>query len=164
MRFSEIESFAKEMLSEYGLDHVEFKWSNAQSFVGQARTSREFGRVVGKQLKLSKPMLAALKPEHQESEILDVILHEIAHILANERYQDFCKHDYRWRHMAKKIGANPTTCVTEGTIDHKRIVTKYTAKCGRGCEYNFNRMGRHWKNGSYRCRDHARKLDIYINK
>lgn len=51
--------------------------------------------------------LAAL---NTDAEVLDTILHEIAHALAFEKYHTNCGHDSRWQAIAQQIGARPQRC------------------------------------------------------
>jgi len=51
--------------------------------------------------------LAAL---NSDEEVLDTILHEIAHALALIEHGQDCGHDGRWREIATRIGARPERC------------------------------------------------------
>ncbi|MEM9080381.1 MAG: SprT-like domain-containing protein [Verrucomicrobiota bacterium] len=57
--------------------------------------------------------LAALNPH---LEVLDTILHEIAHALAFEQYRTNCGHDPRWQAIAQAIGARPQRCYNPQTV------------------------------------------------
>lgn len=72
---------------------------NAERRFGVCRPSR-------KEISISRT-LAALNPEE---EVLDTILHEIAHALATIETGENCGHDERWKAICRRIGARPERC------------------------------------------------------
>lgn len=52
---------------------------------------------------------------YTKSQIVDVIKHELSHIIATLLHNDDCKHDSRWEDIAKEIGCNPSpsACLTQ---------------------------------------------------
>jgi len=59
-----------------------------------------------KEISLSK----ALVDLNPESEVLDTVLHEIAHALAEIEHGECCGHDQRWKAICTRIGARPQAC------------------------------------------------------
>ena len=88
-------------LSEHGL--------TARGWTGSLdNAERRFGicRPAQKEISISRT-LAALNPEE---EVLDTILHEIAHALAAIETRENCGHDERWKAICRRIGARPERC------------------------------------------------------
>lgn len=75
---------------------------------------RRFGvcKPAEKIISISRP-LALLNPE---VEVLDTILHEIAHALAWEKHGN-CGHDDRWKSICVEIGARPDRCYEDDIIE-----------------------------------------------
>lgn len=88
-------------LDEHGL--TERGWTG-----GLDHAERRFGvcRPAKKEITISRT-LAALNPDE---EVLDTILHEIAHALAAIEYRENCGHDERWKAICRRIGARPERC------------------------------------------------------
>ncbi|MGJ8725880.1 MAG: SprT family zinc-dependent metalloprotease [Roseibacillus sp.] len=88
-------------LAEHGL--AERGWTGSLD-----NAERRFGicRPAKREISLSRP-LAALNPEE---EVLDTILHEIAHALAGIETGQNCGHDERWKAICRRIGARPDRC------------------------------------------------------
>lgn len=98
-------------------------------------------------IELSEPWVEVL----DEQEVKDTILHEIAHAVAGLD----AGHGLRWKTVAMSLGARPSTCAK---ID-KEVVDKFNQKnakyhatcpCGKASMY-FNRMGKNWQQGKYKC-------------
>ncbi len=51
---------------------------------------------------------------NSEEEVLNTVLHEIAHALAFIEHGRQCGHDHRWRAIATRIGARPRRCFSGG--------------------------------------------------
>ena len=47
---------------------------------------------------------------NDDDEVLDTILHEIAHALAFEEHGENCGHDFRWKALCVRVGARPERC------------------------------------------------------
>lgn len=71
---------------------------------------------------------------NNEAEILDTILHEIAHALVGREH----RHDRIWKQKARDIGCNGKRCYGQGVI---RPVAKYSAICTR-CSSVYRRQRR----------------------
>lgn len=69
---------------------------------------RRFGicRPGRKEISLSRTLVSL----NSEEEVLDTILHEIAHALAGIEHGDNCGHDERWQAICRRIGARPERC------------------------------------------------------
>jgi len=65
-----------------------------------------------KRISLSR-RLSAL---NDEDEVVDTILHEIAHALAFEAHGEDCNHDARWKAICRRIGARPAACYDEAQV------------------------------------------------
>jgi predicted SprT family Zn-dependent metalloprotease len=52
----------------------------------------------------------ALTELNDEAQVVDTILHEVAHALAFERYGHGVGHDARWKAIAAQLGATPRAC------------------------------------------------------
>lgn len=64
----------------------------------------------------------------RDDEIMDTLLHEIAHALSYKLYgRQAVGHGYLWKHIAKQVGAKPQRCYT--SRDYKPVKGKYTATC-----------------------------------
>jgi predicted SprT family Zn-dependent metalloprotease len=115
-------SLANTLMKEHGIIEKgwKFKFDNAK---------RRFGvcKYTPKLISLSKPLTIL----NNESQVKDVILHEIAHALTPGE-----GHSMVWKRMAKSIG-----CCGERCYSSSKIVTpqsKYSAVCV-GCGYTHKK-------------------------
>lgn len=132
----EIEDFAKETLAELTIKYPQltgwtFKWD---------RTKRAVGRCFGaptKEIRLSKNLIPAI---NDQSKIVDIILHEIAHALAGVGNG----HNYVWQKWCHEIGAKTERCVDyDKYINREKIQFKYKDECSN-CG-NVTGHNRKWK-------------------
>jgi predicted SprT family Zn-dependent metalloprotease len=75
--------------------------------------------------KLWKRIISISKPSallNSENEVLDTILHEIAHALAPEG----AHHGWQWKMKAREIGAKPERCAGKETVP---VPSDWTAHC-----------------------------------
>ena len=88
-------------LTEHGL--AARGWTGALD-----NAERRFGvcRPAKKEISISRTLAALNSGE----EVLDTILHEIAHALADSIYRENCGHDERWKAICRQIGARPERC------------------------------------------------------
>lgn len=123
MQTTEAENLTIELMTEAGLieEGWSFQWSRARSIFGLCQYNP-------KVIKLSKPLVEL----NGEDQVIDTILHEIAHALAGPE----AKHGPEWKEMARKLGARPEAVTTEGTVPP----SKYFATCGCGYEFKRNRL------------------------
>lgn len=97
-----------------------------------------------------------------------IVLHEVAHAIANKRYQDNCNHDSRFKRVCKEIGCWNDTPVaadeftnalrqatilvegqknkTNGSTSVQPKKQKWTVVCGNGHEFHFARACQTTKN------------------
>ena len=129
MRLSEAERLARDILDKHDLsDKWEFRWSTGRTFAGKTEFYRSHvaaqkGRAG--RLALSRPFCSV----NERPQVLDTILHEVAHILAGIR----AGHGPAWKAVALKLGANPKSCVSaDAVVPPKR----YTGVCDK-CGYTF---------------------------
>lgn len=100
-----------------------FELDNAKRRLGVCRTR---SRIIS----ISKPSLLL----NSEDEVLDTILHEIAHALAPSG----AHHGWQWKMMARSIGAKPERC---GGSDVIQVPTDWTGQCA-DCFKTINRVRR----------------------
>ncbi|CAM3588079.1 SprT-like domain-containing protein [Nocardioides zeicaulis] len=106
---------------EHGLDGWRIELDRAKRRAGVCRHG---SRTIG--------LSAALTELHDEAEVRETILHEIAHALAGPRHQ----HDATWRAIAISIGSNGERCVRE---DAPRVLGDWRGACGGGHEFDRHR-------------------------
>lgn len=116
---SEITAFANEKLAEHGLDVKgwRFEFDRAKRRFGSCRYSKKIITV--------SIHLCAL---NSADEIMETILHEIAHALVGGVHG----HNHIWRRTALQIGSNGKRCHTSDTVAPKFIGT--CDNCGRRIE------------------------------
>lgn len=88
-------------LEEHGL--AERGWTGTLD-----NAERRFGlcRPAKKEISISRTLVAL----NSEEEVLDTILHEVAHALAGIEHRANCGHDERWQAICRRIGARPERC------------------------------------------------------
>ena len=108
---------------------------------GLDRAARRFGVCRGKQkrITLSLPLVRL----NEEDEVLDTVLHEVAHALAFEEFGVNCGHDARWKAICLRIGARPSRCFDGDEVrmptgswflihrDTAEVYRSYTRRPGR---------------------------------
>lgn len=149
MKKTEASYLARKLMNEHGLGHVTFEWSNRKHALGDCSYKRNASfQVVPDKIRLS----AVWVPYLDEAEVRDTILHEIAHALTPGH-----KHDYVWKAMCRKVGANPKRTAEAIPMELRKRVGrnefKYEARCVRNSEHvmYFNRYGKVWQRGGYVC-------------
>lgn len=97
-----------------------------------------------------------------------IVLHELAHAIANRRYQANCNHDSRFKRVCKEIGCyndtpyaddkftnalreaaaslNGSKTPTATTVKPIQQTKKWTVVCGNGHEFHFARACQTTKN------------------
>ena len=111
----------RRLLREHGLDDWTIVADRAKTRAGVCR----FGR---RQIGISAPITAL----HDESEVLDTILHEIAHALVGPEHG----HDAVWRAKALEIGCSGERCVS---TDSPRVPGDWVGRCPAGHEKSRHR-------------------------
>ena len=114
MNLEDARLLAHELMREHGLAGWRFELDRAKQRAGVCR-HRE--RVIG----LSGPITRL----HDEPEVRDTILHEIAHALAGPR----AGHGPAWAAVARSIGCSAQRCVSD---DAPRVPGDWVGVCARG--------------------------------
>ena len=94
---------------------------------------------------------------NSEADVLDTILHEIAHALAWERYGENCGHDQRWKKICKEIGARPVACFDNEVIQPRAPWVLVHRDSGEVFRTYHKRPRRNWSTVWIR----GRKSDTY---
>lgn len=125
MDLAAAEKLALEMMKRWGCDGWEFKWSHGKRQLGCAaiRQNRATGEVISRQLRLSKYLVAL----NDRPEVLDTILHEIAHIKAGLNNG----HNHIWKKWCRTVGARPQRCYDVGQVNV--VAAKYLIVC-KACD------------------------------
>lgn len=133
--------YTKDLLTEHGLGHMD---------VVLTRSKKALGECV---FLARKPFAIRLSgwwvDRADDATIIDTIRHEVAHAIAGVA----AGHGPQWKAAAEALGARPEQYAnTEAVIETAKKGAKYVATCGNGHQVHFNRMGRHWREGNYRCK------------
>ena len=126
MKVLEAYELATKLLQEHGLRQKGWVID-----IDNAKTRFGCCNFTKKEISLSKPLIEA----NDYVEVVDTILHEIAHALVGPGHG----HDAVWKRMCVKIGAKPQRCFSSD--DTVTIAGKYRAVCG-GCKKEFSRHKR----------------------
>lgn len=114
MDLRDASALAEHLLEQHGLAGWTVAWDSAKRRAGVCR----FGpRVLG----LSAPLTAL----HDEAEVRDTILHEIAHALTGPAHG----HDAHWRRVATSIGCSGLRCVAP---EAPRVEPTWQGTCPAG--------------------------------
>jgi SprT-like family len=114
-------AMGRSLLHEHGLDGWRLVADRAKTRAGVCR----YGR---RQIGISAPLTAL----HDEAEVRDTILHEIAHALVGPEHG----HDAVWRAKAIEIGSSGERCVSP---DAPRVVGDWVGRCAAGHERTRHR-------------------------
>ena len=119
------EDLARQLMQRWDCDDWEFKWSHGKRQLGCAavRTNRATGKIVSRQLRLSRYLVDL----NDEPEVRETILHEIAHIKAGVDNG----HNHVWKQWCGKVGARPERCSDESQVNV--VPPKYLIVC-KVCE------------------------------
>jgi predicted SprT family Zn-dependent metalloprotease len=122
MKLREIEEFAVELMDEYGLIEKgwTFKFDNAKVRFGCCNYTKRLITVSRNLAKINA-----------EAEVLDTILHEIAHALTPG-----AEHGPVWKAKCIEVGARPQACYSGERVT--RVPPKWTARCPK-CDRLFRR-------------------------
>ena len=133
---------------EHDITDVVFKWNGNKSRYGVVRSRFVNGVLVPKELELSEVLFDALIDKH---EMVDTVYHELAHIIAIQRYgRAGSGHGRLWKKVAREFGCSTDRC-SGADIDNDVVGYKYTAfcRCGKHKDSGFSRLGRVWENNYY---------------
>ena len=114
-------AMGRRLLREHGLDGWQIVTDGAKTRAGVCR----FGR---RQIGISAPLTAL----HDEAEVRDTILHEIAHALVGPQHG----HDAVWRAKAIEIGSSGGRC---SSPDAPRVVGDWVGRCPVGHQRSRHR-------------------------
>lgn len=146
---------AREVMDKHGLLYWKVTLINSKSVAGRCRYGRwneTPGRSYGT-IELSTPYLGV----HGDEEIMETILHEIAHALVGPKVQ---AHGAEWKKMARSIGSTGARCVSP---DAPKIASRYTGTCEGGHKYPRHRKTRDMEWSSHYCtRCSTRDKKAYI--
>ncbi len=107
MNLADAQKLLIEKMDQHGLTGLGWKmsWDGAKKRFG-------FCNIDEKTISLSRPLTEA----NPEGEVLDTILHEIAHALAYLEHHEDCGHDERWKAVCRRVGARPEACYGEDEV------------------------------------------------
>ena len=132
VRLLEVAGQARELMDEHGLHEWTFRFSPAESRLGECR-ERE------KVIRLSRRHAVNGDPR----EVRDTILHEIAHALAGAK----ARHGPAWKAVARRIGATPKARAEESEESRaSRQAAK--ARFRTGMEVSFRTRGGRLRTGT----------------
>ena len=94
----------------------------------------------------------------EECKIKNTILHELAHMISNEIYQDNCQHDTRWQGICEKLEMEDTSARYKRTLEETLRDYRYKIYCP--CSEKplavYHRMNKNtlekFKRHAYRCK------------
>jgi len=145
MELRRAEMMLNDLMKFHGLSTWHFEWMRAKSTLGKCNHWR-------RTIYLSGPITAA----HTEAQVLNTILHEIAHALVGGIHG----HDFVWKMKAIEIGCdgNRTSPVSNVVVQTAKY--KYSAPCGSTFFTN-----RRLQNLEYRfCKCCHGKLTLSVNR
>jgi predicted SprT family Zn-dependent metalloprotease len=130
VRRSEVEALAIGLMRQHGLERWQFAFNRRKRSLGLCRYTL-------RRIELSSHFALA----HDEVEVRDVILHEIAHALAGHA----AAHGPRWKSICQTIGARPERCSVA-----RMPPGRWRATCP-ACSDEFSRFRRPMRNRVYSC-------------
>jgi predicted SprT family Zn-dependent metalloprotease len=118
---------ARGLMDQHGLQHWEVGFSRGKNVFGETR-------IMQRKIVISKSHITLNKwPEVQE-----VILHEIAHALVEEKYGNTVKaHGPEWKAMAHSIGAQQLSARMKGAVTPE---ARYRGVCKCGIPHARHRL------------------------
>lgn len=162
MKLTDAKNLARELMNAHGLADVPFEFNRHKRSLGVCKFRGPYKD--GEYKVMGIALSEKWTPFLSEAEVKDTVLHEIAHALAGFK----AAHGYKWKAMARKVGANPTRTADNVPEEVKARVgevhAKYRATCG-GCGqvYYFHRMTKGWQRGSKvcgKCRTHLTPVQL----
>lgn len=101
------EKKAKELINKY-CPTWRFRWDGAKCRFGCCK-------VTGREITLSRYLVSL----NNESEVIDTVLHEIAHAIAFEKHNEG-GHGRVWKTVCLEIGASPSRCYDAEVVERPR--------------------------------------------
>ena len=130
-----VKSLAKKLLNKtftipVGMDNVDICVANHGYIFKFDNSKVRFGlcHYTLKEISLSKP-ICENNLDKLNTEIKNVILHEIAHAIDHIIFGKSDGHGKRWKSIAKHIGCTGERCYNVEDINHPK--SKYTLKCNK---------------------------------
>ena len=111
MNIIEAKQIACELMGIYGLESWTLEFGEAKNLFGVCYHSKQI-------IRLSRPLVELNGSNH----VIDIILHEIAHALADK----WDGHNQNWRNIALAIGCNGSRCYGADVVQPK---AKYQTHC-----------------------------------
>jgi len=143
LTLADIEDLANWAIDEHLSDldgDWHFAWDRAKKRLGAChfggRRLRKGGEGpsamtwVKPKITLSKPLFSIPENTH---DVLDTILHEIAHALAGPLEN----HGAEWKRICVEIGARPTPCYESDKV--VAVAPRYVAACSGDCDHRWHR-------------------------
>lgn len=121
---------AEKQVHHYLKLHAFNKWREGWRYGGELRATRTLGRTFyrDKVIRLSKHLLE----QGTEKDILDTVLHEIAHVIAGPG----AKHGPAWKAVALRLGCPPQAATHDVVIE---VDKRYKGTCQNGCTFGYAR-------------------------
>ena len=120
MQLSLAQAAARKLMDQHGLQYWHFEFDSSK---------RRFG--VCKRRKQTISLSRAIVLLNDESEVLDTILHEIAHAMTPGHH-----HDFVWKAKCIEIGAQPRRCYSADNVVQPEM--SWTGTCPN-CKKSFRR-------------------------
>ena len=104
---------------------------------------------------------------NEEDKIENTILHELAHYIATEIYQDNCQHDARWQGICEKLEMKDKSARYKRTIEETLRDYRYhvTCECSEKPIAVYHRMNKNtlakFKRHAYRC-SHCKNNNLIV--
>ena len=103
----------------------------------------------------------------EECKIKNTILHELAHMISNEIYQDNCQHDARWKGICEKLEMEDTSARYKRTLEETLRDYRYKidCPCSEKPLAGYHRMNKNtlakFKRHAYRC-SHCKNNNLIV--
>lgn len=123
MQEKHILSLANHLLQVWGLSTWNVQFDNAYTRAGCCHYNKRI-------ISLSRNLITLCDAK----QVQDVILHEIAHAITGPGHA----HNQKWKHWAKRVGANPQACLRNAP----RPSPKWLGRCPAGHEITRYRRSR----------------------
>lgn len=112
-RLQHVKKWWNTLAIRFGIEHYSLVWDRAHRRLGLTNYAKQT-------VSLSKVYVQNIQVT--EAQVLDTLLHEIAHVLTPG-----CGHNKKWIQQAQKIGCNGKRC---SDLDESLSIPKYILECG----------------------------------
>ena len=149
-RFLDVIGLVKTCFAQHGISHWTFKFDYSKRSYGKCYP-------ITKKITLSRYYCDIL--DNHIDDIKDVILHELAHALQQERHPHVCgSHGIVFRSICREIGCRSLGATNKSGILPKGKFQAFCPKCG-DLPYFRHRMGKAMKQRRYICKKCRSRLD-----